>query len=140
MEIAQARLDALHGELRRFYQTEAQAALDAEMAPIPEIDAEERAAIRSYEEHAAAVAADLAKLVDLDGRRHRVSVAVHRLSGRWVPPDRPTYHGALAQQVKLPSAGDGPDFWPINPYGRMLDAAARAGRDQAALAEYRGSE
>jgi hypothetical protein len=45
IEIAESRLDALNKELRRFYAAAAQAAVDAAMAPLAAIDAEERAAI-----------------------------------------------------------------------------------------------
>jgi hypothetical protein len=139
-EIAQSRLDALNGELRRFYAAEAQARIDAALAPLAAIDAEERATVRSYEEHAAAVAADLAKLVELDGRRHRVSVAVHRLNGQWVSADSPIRRGPITAQVKLPSATGDKDFWPPQS-AAMLEVQARAARDAAALAEYRrGSE
>jgi hypothetical protein len=66
IEIEETRLDALNKDLAKFYEAAAQAAVDAAMAPLPAIDAEERAAIRSYEEHAVLLAVDLAKLVELD--------------------------------------------------------------------------
>jgi hypothetical protein len=139
VEIAQSRLDALNGELRRFYAAEAQAAVDAELAPLSAIDAEERATVLSYEEHAAAVAADLAKLQELDSARRQVSVAVHRLTGQWTEPVSPTSRSSLAQ-VKLLSATGDKDFWPPQS-AAMLEVQARAARDAAALAEYRrGSE
>ena len=47
IEISDSRLASLSGELKRFYAAEAQAAIDAEMAPLAAIDAEEREAIRS---------------------------------------------------------------------------------------------
>jgi len=108
-EIAQARLDALNGELRRFYAAAAQAAVDAELAPLSAIDAEEARVLADYETHARLVAEDLAKLQELDSARHQVSVAVHRLTGRW---DTPASRSSLAQKVKLPSATGDKDFWP----------------------------
>jgi hypothetical protein len=134
IEIAETRLDALNKELAKFYETEARAAVDAAMAPLAAIDAEERAAIRSYEEHAAAVAADLARLVELDARRHQVSVAVHRLTGQWTPADSPVHRPSPAQ-VKLPSATGDKDFWPSQS-AALIEVQARAARDLAALAEY----
>jgi hypothetical protein len=95
IEIAQARLDALNGELRRFYAAAAQAAVDAELAPLSAIDAEEARVLADYETHARLVAEDLAKLQELDSARHRVSVAVHRLTGEW--------NHSAAPQVALPS-------------------------------------
>jgi hypothetical protein len=140
IEIAESRLGGWNQELKRFYAAEAQAALDAEMAPLAAIADEERATVRSYEEHAAAVAADLAKLMELDVRRHRVSVAVHRLNGQWVSADSPIRRGPITSQVKLPSATGDKDFWPPQS-AAMLEVHARAARDAAAAAEYhRGSE
>ena len=134
MEIAQSRIEALNGELRRFYATEARAALDAAMAPLAGIDAEERATVRSYEEHAAAIAADLAKLQELDARRHRVSVEGHRLNGQYLT-DSKTYRGSLAQ-ARLPSAEGGADHWPVTSYAATFDETHRAALAQAALEEY----
>ena len=134
-EIAQSRLDALNGELRRFYATQARAAIDAEMAPLTAIDAEERQVLSDYEQHARLVAVDLARLRELQDRRHQVSVRVHQLNGQWIPADSPIYRGALAQQMKLPSIA-GPDIWPASPHAALLDAQARAARDAAALEEY----
>jgi hypothetical protein len=139
-EIAQSRLDALNGELRRFYAAAAQAAVDAEMAPLPGIDAEERRVLADYETHAAAVAADLAKLHELDARRHQVSVAIHRLTGQWTPLHSPTGWAPITAKAKLPSAEGGADHWPVAPRVVLLDAQARAVRDAAALAEFRQNE
>jgi hypothetical protein len=139
IEIAESRLGGWNQELKRFYAAEAQAALDAEMAPLAAIADEERATVRSYEEHAAAVSADLAKLMELDVRRHRVSVAVHRLNGQWVSADSPIRRGPITSQVKLPSATGDKDFWPPQS-AAMLEVHARAARDAAALLEYRESE
>jgi hypothetical protein len=138
-EIAQSRLDALNGEFRRFKAAEAQAAVDAAMAPLAAIADAERATVRSYEEHAAAVAADLAKLMELDGQRHQVSVAVHRLTGQWTPADSPIHRGPITAQVKLPRATGDKDFWPPQS-AAMIEVHARAARDAAALLEYRESE
>jgi hypothetical protein len=135
IEIYESRLASLNGELKRFYAAEAQAAIDAAMAPLVAIDAEEQQALADYETHARLVAEDLVRLRELQGRRHQVSVAVHRLTGTWVSADSPNYRGALAQQVKLPSATGDKDHWPLQS-AAILDAAARATRDQAALAEY----
>jgi hypothetical protein len=138
-EIAQSRIDALNGELRRFYATQARAAIDAAMAPLAGIDAEEREAVLSYEAHAAAVAADLAKLQEFDARRHQVSVAVHRLNGQYLTHSK-TYRGSLAQ-ARLPSADGGADHWPATSYAAVLNETHRNALDQAALEEFhRGSE
>jgi hypothetical protein len=139
VEIAQSRVDALNGELRRFYATQERAAVDAAMAPLAAIDAEERATVRSYEEHAAAVAADLARLVELDARRHQVSVAVHRLTGTWTPAVSAVPHASSLAQVKLPSAIGQKDFWPSEA-AALIEVQERAARDAAALAEYRQNE
>jgi hypothetical protein len=134
VEIAETRLSALNQELKRFYAAAAQAAVDAELAPLAVIADEERATVRSYEEHAAAVAADLARLVELDARRHQVSVAVHRLTGTWTPADSPVHRASLGQ-VRLPSATGDKDFWPSQS-AALIEVQARAARDAAALAEY----
>jgi hypothetical protein len=135
MEISQARIEALNQELKRFYATEARAALDAAMKPLSAIDAEELQVVKSYEAHAAAVAVDLAKLQALDSQRHQVSVAVHRLTGTWTPFVSPAHRASLGQ-VRLPSAEGGADHWPVSPRVVLLDAQARAARDAQALAEY----
>jgi hypothetical protein len=70
IEIAETRLDALNTELKRFYAAEAQAAVDAELAPLPAIADEELQALADYATHAAAVAEALAALQALDARRH----------------------------------------------------------------------
>jgi hypothetical protein len=139
-EIAQSRLDALNRELRLFYETEAQAAVDAELAPLAAIDAEERRVLADYETHATAVATDLAALHELDARRHQVSVAVHRLNGQWTPLHSQTCWAPITAKAKLPSAEGGPDHWPVPPRVILLDAQARAVRDAAALLEYRERE
>ena len=139
IEIAETRLDALNAELKRFYAAQAQAAIDAELAPLSAIDAEEERVLADYATHAAAVAEALAALQVLDARRHQVSVAVHRLTGTWTPADSPICRGALTQQVKLPSIA-GPDIWPVSAHAAMLDVQARAARDAAALLEYREGE
>jgi hypothetical protein len=133
-EIAQSRLDALNGELRRFYAAEAQAAVDAEMAPLAAIGAEELQALADYETHARLVAADLAKLMELDGRRHQVSVAVHRLTGQWTPAVSPVHRASLGQ-VRLPSSTGDKDFWPPQS-AALIEVQERAARDAAALEEY----
>jgi hypothetical protein len=140
VEIAQSRLDALNRELRLFYETEAQAAVDAELAPLAAIDAEERRVLADYETHATAVATDLAALHELDARRHQVSVAVHRLNGQWTPLHSQTCWAPITAKAKLPSAEGGPDHWPVPPRVILLDAQARAVRDAAALLEYRERE
>jgi hypothetical protein len=131
VEIAESRANVLNNELKRLYEGAAQAAVDAELAPLAAIDAEELASVRSYEQHAAAVAADLAKFQELDARRHQVSVAVHRLTGQWTQFDSPTNRSSLAN-VKLPSATGDKDFWPRQSTA-VLEAHAR---DAAALEEY----
>jgi hypothetical protein len=139
IEIAETRLDALNKELAKFYETAARAAVDAAMAPLAVIADEERATVRSYEEHAVLLAADLARLVELDARRHQVSVAVHRLTGTWTPPVSPIGRPSLGQ-VRLPSAEGGADHWPSQS-AALIEVQARAARDLAALAEYhRGDE
>jgi hypothetical protein len=77
VEIAQSRLDALNAELRRFYAAEAQAAVDAALAPLAAIADEERRVLADYETHARLVAEDLERLAGLDSARRQVSVAVH---------------------------------------------------------------
>ena len=139
VEIAETRIGALNQELKRFYAAAARAAVDAAMAPLAAIDAEERATVRSYEEHAAAVAADLAKLVEIDARRHQVSVAVHRLTGAWTPAVSAVPHASSLAQVKLPSAIGQKDFWPSQA-AALIEVQERAARDAAALAEYRQNE
>jgi hypothetical protein len=109
VEIAESRANVLNNELKRFYEVAAQAAVDAELAPLAAIDVEELQALADYETHARLVAEDLARLAGLDSARHQVSVAVHRLTGRW---DNPTSRSSLAQKVKLPSATGDKDFWP----------------------------
>jgi hypothetical protein len=133
IEIADSRLAGWNQELKRFYAAQARAAVDAALAPLAGIDAEEREAVRSYEEHAAAIAADLAKLQELDARRHRVSVEGHRLNGQYLTHSK-TYRGSLAQ-VRLPSAEGDADHWPPQS-AAMLEVQARAARDAAALEEY----
>jgi hypothetical protein len=137
IEMAQSRVDALNRELRLFYETEAQALLDAELAPLSAIDAEELQALADYETHARLVAEALARLGALAGQRRQVSLRIHQLNGQWISADSPTYRGALAQQVKLPSATGDKDFWPPQS-AAMLEVQARAARDAAALAEYHG--
>jgi hypothetical protein len=138
-EMAQSRLDALNRELAKFYETEARALLDAELAPLSVLDAEEQQALADYTTHARLVAEALARLGAIADRRHQVSVRIHQLNGQWIPADRPTHRASLAQ-VRLPSATGDKDFWPPQS-AAMLEVQARAARDAAALAEYRrGSE
>ena len=134
-EIAQSRLDALNGELRRFYAAAAQAALDAELAPIPAIDAEERRLLADYETHARLAAEALAALQEIDARRHQISIQIHRLNGEWIPVRSPTRRGPITAQAKLPSATGDKDFWPPQS-AAMIEVQERAARDQAALEEY----
>jgi hypothetical protein len=139
VEIAETRLGALNGELKRFYAAAAQAAVDAEMAPLAAIDAEELQALADYETHARLVAEDLVRLRELQDRRHQVSVAVHRLTGTWTPFVSPANRASLAQ-AKIPSAVGGAYHWPPQS-AAMLEVQARAARDAAALAEFhRGRE
>jgi hypothetical protein len=139
-EIAQSRLDALNGELRRFYAAQERAALDAEFAPLSAIDAQEREVVKNYEEHAKLIAEALARLRELQGRLHAISVRIHQLNGEWISADSPSYRGGLAQGVKLPSADGGADYWPVSPQVAMFEAQARAASLAAALAEYQESE
>ena len=140
MEISQARIEALNGELRRFYAREAQAAIDAALAPLPAIADEEQRVLSDYEQHARLAADTLGRLGELQAARHAVSVRIYQLNGTWVSADSPTRSGALIQHVKLPSAEGGADHWPLNPHAALLDAQARTARDAAALAEYQASE
>jgi hypothetical protein len=136
VEIAQSRLDALNKELAKFYETEARAVLDAELAPLSVLDAEERQALADYTTRARLVAEALARLGAIADRRHQVSVRIHQLNGQWIPADSPTHRASLAQ-VRLPSATGDKDFWPPQS-AAMLEVQARAARDAAALAEYLG--
>jgi hypothetical protein len=134
-EIAQSRLDALNGELRRFYAVQAQSAVDAELKPLAAIANAELQAVADYETHARLASEALARLQDLDSARHEVSVRVHRLTGAWTQFDSPIRRRPITAQVKLPSATGDKDFWP--PQSAALpDVQARAVRDAAALAEY----
>jgi hypothetical protein len=134
IEVAESRLDGLNGQLRRLYAREAQAAIDAELAPLSVLDAEEQGALPDYETHARLVAEALARLGAIADRRHQVSVRVHQLNGQWIPVRSPTHRASLAQ-VKLPSATGDKDFWPPQS-AAMLEVQERAARDAAALEEY----
>jgi hypothetical protein len=135
IEIAESRLAAWNQELKRLYATEAQAAIDAELAPLAAIATAELQAVADYETHARLAAEALARLHELDSARHEVSVRVHRLNGTWTQFDSPIRRRPITAQVKLPSAIEGKDFWPPQ-YAAMIEVQERAARDQAALAEY----
>jgi hypothetical protein len=111
IEIAQSRLDALNKELKCFYEAEEEAQTNADLELLRKLDEEERRATADYEEHAAVVAEDLAKLKEINDRRRTINA---RLFSKGLHGSG-TYSAPLCETARLPGvAANGPDFWPIS--------------------------